>query len=542
MMFINFSDIPGHQNLFLDYLYEFDKVESFYRYNFRDREEYPGLFKSVSESPRAFRSDVADIIINQYSGRKISSRTERNISLLKNNNTLAVVTGQQLGLMGGPLYTLYKIITAVKLSKHLSERYDDYKFVPVFWLEGDDHDFDEVAWINLLNENNELVKIKYSDNAAEDVNRGSVGYVKLQSTINSFFDEMDKNLRGTDFKTDLMETLRSFYSEGKTFKQAFTDLILWLFDKHGLIIFDPQDKELKKLLIPVFQKEISGFRENTEILVNVSATLDEIYHAQVKVRPVNLFYNYSDGRYLIEPVENEFKLRGKKKKFTYDELNLLIQQEPEKFSPNVLLRPICQDYLLPTAFYIGGPSEVAYFAQVTPLYNIFKVIAPIIYPRSSASIIEKNISSAIQKFDLKINEVFADPEKIKEKIVSKMSDDILAEVFDKSSYEIELVYDKLKEKLFEIDKALSEAGNKYKQNSLNNLIQLKGKALEAQKKKYEVSLRQIDKITMNLYPDQNLQERVLNFIYFANKYGIEVLDKIFEELDINVFEHQIIYL
>lgn len=541
-MFINFSDIPGHQNLFLDYLYEFDKVKSFYRYNFRDREEYPGLFKSVSESPRGFREELAGIVTNQYSGRKISSRTEHNISLLKNNNTLAVVTGQQLGLMGGPLYTFYKIITAIKLSKHLTERYDDYNFVPVFWLEGDDHDFDEVAWINLLNENNELVKIKYTDNASEDVNRGSVGYVKLQSTINDFFGEVDKNLRGTDFKADLMENLRVFYTEGKTFKQAFTELILWLFDKHGLILFDPQDKELKKLLIPVFQNEISGFREHTEKLVNVSATLDEIYHAQVKVRPVNLFYNYADGRYLIEPVENEFKLRGKKKKFTFEELNSLIQQEPEKFSPNVLLRPICQDYLLPTAFYIGGPAEVAYSAQVNPLYKIFKVSAPIIYPRSSASLVEKNISSAIQKFDLKINEIFADPEKIKEKIVSKMSEDSLADVFDRSSYEIELVYDKLKENLFEIDKALSEAGNKYKQNSLNNLSQLKGKAIEAQKKKYEVTLRQIDKITMNLYPDQNLQEREVNFAYFANKYGIEVIDKIFEELDINVFEHQIIYL
>ena len=541
-MFINFSDIPGHQNLFLDYLYEFDKVKSFYKYNFRDREEYPRLFKSVSESPRGFREELAGIISKQYSGRKISSRTEKNISLLKNNKTLAVVTGQQLGLIGGPLYSFYKIITAIKLSKHLTERYDDYNFVPVFWLEGDDHDFDEVAWINLFNENNELVKVSYTDNAAEDINRGSVGYIKLQETINSFFEDMDKNLRGTDFKLDIMENLRNFYAVGKTFKQAFTELLLWLFDKQGLVIFDPQDKEVKKLLIPVFQKEISGFRDHTEKIVNVSATLDEIYHAQVKVRPVNLFFNYEEGRYLIEPVENEFRLRGKRKKFTFDELNSLIQLEPEKFSPNVLLRPICQDYLLPTAFYIGGPSEIAYFAQVMPLYNIFKVNAPVIYPRSSASLVEKNISSAIEKFDLKINEIFADPEIIKGRIVSKMSDASVDKVFDQASYDMEIVYDKLKEKLFEIDKVLSEAGNKYKQNSLNSLSQLKGKAVEAQKKKYEISLRQIDKITMNLYPGQNLQEREVNFTYFANKYGIDIIDKIFEELEINIFEHQIISL
>ena len=541
-MFINFSDIPGHQNLFLDYLNEFNNLKSFYKYNFRDRQEYPHLFKSVSEFPRSFRENVADIINSQYSGRKTSPKTAKNISLLKNKKTLAVITGQQLGILGGPMYTFYKIITAVKLSKHLSERYEDYQFVPVFWLEGDDHDFDEISYIKLINDNNELVNIKYTDNALEDVNRGSVGYQKLLNTINSFFEEVDKNVRKTDFTTEIMENLKSFYSEGKTFKQAFSDLLFWLFDQHGLIIFDPQDKGIKRLLVPVFQKEISGFREHTAKLVNVSATLDELYHAQVKVRPVNLFLNYEEGRFLIEPVENEFRLRGKRKKFTFEDLNSLIESEPEKFSPNVLLRPICQDYILPTAFYVGGPSEIAYFAQVMPLYQIFNVAPPIIYPRSSATLIEKNISSVIEKFDLKLHEIFADPEKLKDNVVAKMSERSLEDIFSKSVYEMELIFDKLQEKLFDIDKSISETGNKYKQNSLNSLSQLKGKALEAQKKKYEITLRQIDKLTMNLYPDKNLQEREINFLFFANKYGLDVINRIYEELEINVFEHQVIYL
>src|ERR1035437_9452195 len=455
-MFINFSDIPGHQNLFLDYLNEFNNLKSFYKYNFRDRQEYSHLFKSVSESPRSFRENVADIINSQYSGRKTSPKTAKNISLLKNKKTLAVITGQQLGILGGPMYTFYKIITAVKLSKHLSERYEDYQFVPVFWLEGDDHDFDEISYIKLINDNNELVNIKYTDNALEDVNRGSVGYQKLLNTINSFFEEVDKNVRKTDFTTEIMENLKSFYSDGTPFKQAFSDLLFWLFDQHGLIIFDPHDKGIKRLLVPVFQKEISGFREHTAKLVNVSATLDELYHAQVKVRPVNLFLNYEDGRYLIEPVENEFRLRGKRKKFTFEDLNSLIESESEKFSPNVLFRAICQDYILPTAFYVGGPSEIAYFAQVMPLYQIFNVAPPIIYPRSSATLVEKNISSAIEKFDLNLNDIFADPEKLKNNIVSKMSEGSLEDIFSKYTYEMELIFDKLKEKLFDIDKTMRD--------------------------------------------------------------------------------------
>lgn len=541
-MLINFSDIPGHQKLFLDYLNEFNKLKSFYKYNFRDRQEYPRVFKAVSESPRSFREEVANIISCQYKGRKTSPKTAKNISLLKNKKTLAVVTGQQLGMLGGPMYTFYKIITAVKLSKHLSERYEDYEFVPVFWLEADDHDFDEISFIKLINENNELINIKYTDNAVEDVNRGSVGYQKLLATINTFFKEVDKNIRKTDFTKEIMDNLRSFYSERKTFKQAFSDLLFWLFDQHGLIIFDPQDKSIKKLLAPVFQKEIAGFREHTAKLVNVSATLEELYHAQVKVRPVNLFLNYEEGRFLIEPVENEFRLRGKRKKFTFEELNSLIDTFPEKFSPNVLLRPICQDYILPTAFYIGGPSEIAYFAQVMPLYQIFDIPAPVVYPRSSATLVEKNVSLAIEKFDLKLHEIFSDPEKLKDNIVAKMSEGSLEDIFSKSAYELELIFDKLQENLFKIDKTMSELGNKYKLNSLNSLNQLKGKAIEAQRKKYEITLRQIDKITMNLYPDKNLQEREINFLYYANKYGLDVINRIYEELEINVFEHQVIYL
>jgi bacillithiol synthase len=541
-MFINFSDIPGHQKLFLDYLNEFNNVKPFYKYNFRNRQEYPLVFKSVSEAPRAHRDEVADIINAQYSGKKVSPKTAKNLSLLKNKKTLAVVTGQQLGMLGGPMYTLYKIITAVKLSKHLSERYDDYEFVPVFWLEGDDHDFDEIADVKLINDNNELVKIQYSDNALEDVNRGSVGYQKLLNTINSFFEDLDKNVRKTDFTKKIMDHLKSFYAEGKTFKQAFSDLLFWLFDQHGLIIFDPQDIKIKRLLAPVFQKEITDFREHTAKLVEVSATLEGLYHAQVKVRPVNLFLNYEDGRYLIEPVENEFRLRNKRKKYSFEELSSLIESEPERFSPNVLLRPICQDYILPTAFYVGGPSEIAYFAQVMPLYHLFHVQAPIIYPRSSATLVEKNISTAIEKFDLKLPDIFADPEKLKDLMVSKISEGSLENIFSKSSYEMELIFDKLQEILFDIDKTMSELGNKYKQNSLNSLNQLKGKALDAQKKKYETTLRQIDKITVNLYPDKNLQEREINFLFYANKYGLEVLDRIYEELEINIFEHQVIYL
>ena len=472
-----------------------------------------------------------------------SAKTQKNISALGDKRTLAVVTGQQLGILGGPLYTFYKLMTAIKLSTFLSERYDDYYFVPVFWLEGDDHDFNEVRSISLLSDNNEIIKFGYGQELEdEDENKGSIGNLVLNESVDQFYVELEKNLRVTEFTPQILEKIKSFYKSGKTFKQAFKELLFWMFDQYGLVIFDPQDKNIKNLLKPVFKKEIADFRIHTEKLVKVSAELEEIYHAQVKVRPVNLFYSYEEGRYLIEPVENEFRLKRKRKKFTLEEILSHIESEPEKFSPNVLLRPICQDYVLPTAFYVGGPSEISYFAQVMPLYDFYKVEAPIIYPRSSATILEKNINSIIEKYGINLNELFLDPAKLKQKLIDTISKTSVEEIFNSTSGQFELAFDQLKEKLFEFDKTISDVSSKYKEKIMKYLDELKVKAYEAQRRKHEITLRQIDRVINVALPNSTLQEREINFIYFANKYGVEIVNKIFEELAINKFEHQIIDL
>lgn len=542
-MFINFKEIPGNTQLFLDYLYDFDKVKEFYKYNFRDKEQFIAKFKQLSESPKEFRNELSTIINNQYKSFDPSSKTLKNISLLKNKETIAVVTGQQLGILGGPLYTFYKTITAIKLCSHLSERYDNYHFVPVFWLEGDDHDFDEVRSINVLNDNNELIKISYNDGATEEEqNRGSIGYLKFKESIGQFLRDFENQLRNTEFKNSIMENLKIFYRDEKTFKEPFKELMFWLFDQYGLIIFDTQDVKVKELLKPIFKKEINDFRNHTEKLVNISANLEELYHAQVKIRPINLFYNYDEGRYVIEPIENEFRLKGKRKKFAFEELINLIETEPEKFSPNVLLRPICQDFLFPTGFYIGGPSEVAYFAQILPLYEFYNIDPAIIYPRSSVTILEKTIKSVLKKYELSVTDIFTDPNKLKNQIINNVSDKNLDEIFKETKNQIDIAFDNLKAKLFELDKTMGDVTSKYRIKVLGYIDELNGKAVEAQKKRYEITLRQIDKVSANLFPDMNLQERELSFFHFANKYGVDVLKKILEELAINKFEHQVIEL
>ena len=539
-MYINFSDIPGHQNLFLDYLYEFENVSDFYTNDFRNKENYLKIFKNVAENRRDLSQTISELLSRQYSKLDPSNLTRQNIKKLSDKKTLAIVTGQQLGIVGGPLYTFYKIITAIKLSRFLSERYDDYNFVPVFWLEADDHDFNEVRSVKIIDEANSLLTIGYKEEIAEDDLKQSVGLINLDSSINEFFDKLNSSIKETEFKSVIFDRLNNFYKEGKSFKEAFRDLVFNYFDEYGLLIFDPQDSEVKKLLKPIFKKEITDFRIHTEQLVQVSATLEELYHAQVKVKPVNLFLRVDEGRYSIEPVENEYRLRRKRKSFTQEQLLELLENEPDKFSPNVLLRPICQDYLFPTAFYVAGPSEISYFAQIKPLYELYNIAQPMIYPRSSATILENSIANSLEKYSVGMNDLFIDVENIKKKIVNSVEERSVDEMFDGIASQIESTFDQLKEKLIDLDKTIADSSNRYRDKILGTVNELKSKAEKAQQKKYEVTLRQIDRAAVNLFPNSNLQEREINFIYFANKYGEEFLKKIFDELQINKFEHQII--
>jgi len=541
-MYINFSDIPGHQNLFLDYLYEFENVSDFYMYDFRNRENYLKILKNITENRRNLSPDISSVISEQYSNLAPTELTEKNLKKLSDKKTLAIVTGQQVGILGGPLYTFYKIITAIKLSRFLSERYDDYNFVPVFWLEGDDHDFNEVRSIKIIDEGNSLSTIGYKEQVEEDDSKQSVGFIKFDSSITDFFKNLSSGLKETEFKASLIEELKDFYLEGKTFKEAFRDLVFKYFDKYGLVIFDPQDSEVKRLLKPIFKKEITDFRLHTEKLVHLSATLEELYHAQVKVKPVNLFLMVDEGRHSIEPVENEYKLRRKRKSFTQEQILELLENEPEKFSPNVLLRPICQDFLLPTAFYIGGPSEISYFAQIKPLYEFYGIVPPIIYPRSSATILENPIANILEKHTVDINDIFIDVENVKKKIINSVEESSIDEMFDGLTKHVETAFDELKEKLIDLDKTIADSSNRYRDKIFGSINELKSKAEKAQQKKYEVTLRQIDRAAVNLFPNSNLQERELNFVYFVNKYGEDFIKKIFDELQINKFEHQVIKL
>lgn len=541
-MFINFSDIPGHQNLFLDYLYEFENVEKYFKYNFRDIDNYKEVFENLGKSERADRKILVSAINSFYSSFKPSKKTKVNIDLLQKDKTVAVVTGQQLGILGGPLYTFYKTITAIKLAGFLKERFEDYNFVPVFWLEGDDHDFQEVSELLLIDQKNELHKFIYDDKKPEDFNRGMIGALKFNEGIEDTILKIKTELRETEFTKDAFEMFVNDYHSGKSYKEAFSNLIFSFFDEEGLILFDPQMKEIKDLLKPIFKKELTNYEDHANKVVKVSADLEEVYHSQVKVKPINLFLSENNGRYSIEPDEDQFKLKGKRQKFSLIELLDEVENNPEKFSANVLLRPITQDYLLPTGFYVAGPSEISYFAQVMPLYEKFGISEPIIYPRSSVTVLEKPIKNVLEKYELNVEDIFIEEKLLNNKVLNQVADVRIEDLLKNEEHQIEKAMDDIKEKLFGIDPTLKDLSDKTFQKIKQSIDILKSKAENAQERKHDVTLRQIKKASISLYPNNNLQEREINWLYFANKYGMDIIKYIFDEVAINKFEHQVIEL
>jgi len=538
-MTIKFSEIPDNPELFTDYVENFDKVKNFFLSNFRNQNY---LIENIENFNKDLehREKLVTILRKQYSAQETSNKTKENIEALLSENTFAVITGQQLGILTGPLYTIYKIVTSIKLSEQLNEQFPELKFVPIFWLEGDDHDFEEVNWIKILDNENSLTKIVYDDGLDAETNRGPMGNYQLDLMVENFIEKISSSLRETEFKSDILDLIKRYYHAGATLKTGFVGLVKEFFDKYGLIVFDPQDIEVKAWLKHIFIKDIESYRFISEELILRSAKLEENYHAQVKIKPINLFYIEDGGRYLIEPSGYDFRLKGKRKKFTKEQLIAEIESNPEKFSPNVVLRPVCQDFIFPTAFYVAGPSEICYHAQIYPYYAIHNLTPPILYPRASATIIESKVQNILDKYGLNLKDFFKDLESLATMITDRNSEIVVQDLIQNSISEVEKPFQSLRENLIKIDPTLEDVVKNALNKTIQSLEVVKEKALAAQKKKNEIIFRQIYKTSNILYPDENLQEREINFIYFANKYSLKFIDYIFENLDINLFEHQLI--
>lgn len=546
MHWIDYNELPSDSAafsaLFLDYVTDYTKVQQYYSGNFRDDRDWERCLEEVSRRP-INRSAIAHILSTQNRNFHCGVRTLANIDALMNDNTVAIVTGQQVGLFTGPLYTIYKTLTVLKLVEQLSTKFSDYHFVPVFWLEGEDHDYEEVNSIQLINNANDLVKLEYQlHGKAPGKNFGAVGTLEFDENVETFFATVDASLIQTEFKPKVLSLFKTAYQKGMTFNRAFVHLMNDLLEDSGLIFLDPNDREVKQLVAPVFKKDLEETPKLCQLVIDQSAELEKHYHAQIKPKPVNLFLFHEGGRYLLEPRDDGYTLKGTRKHLPKEYIQEVLTNSTHLLSPNVVLRPLCQDTLLPTAAYVAGPSEIAYFAQLKPLYREFGIPQPIIFPRASMTILEEKVEKVLTRFQIELTDVFRDIELIKHRVAEEISDVKVDDMFARTIQAIDVSMGTMREGIQTIDPTLLGALDNAKGKMRAALDVLREKTTAAQKRRHEVSLRQIDKAAVSLYPRSNFQERELNIIYFLNKYGLEFLKWLYGEFSIDKFKHQVIRL
>jgi bacillithiol biosynthesis cysteine-adding enzyme BshC len=553
MYTVEYNKLPNFNNLFLDYLSpteeDFNRIKPFFNAHFRENEEF---FKVIDDKIHNYNSNryfdknvLIDILKHQNITFGGDEHTAQNIELLKSDETFAIVTGQQVGLYTGPFYTILKTITTVKLAKDLKERFPQFNFIPVFWLESEDHDLDEANHVHLIDKQNELIRVGFeSEETGEDEsskkNTKPVGSIKFDEMLNSINEQLRSNLLDTDFKDKLMNLITSFYRTGNDYKTAFAKTMNAIFKGHGVVFIDPSDAEIKRLLAPVFEKELTSSPKLCESIITASAELEKHYDLQIKPKVINLFFLHNDNRLLIEPREGgKFALRNSKRRFESDELLRILQESPELFSPNVVLRPICQDYLLPTVAYVGGPGEISYFAQLKPAYKHYDITMPVIFPRASVSIIEGKIAKFMNTFNVKLEDIFHHNFLIS-KVVDKLSEVKIEDEIAKYTDEMNKVFYDMRNMTVKVDQTLLNAVDNMKEKMKQSLEQFKNKLINAQAKKSDTTNTQIDKVVNNIYPNHNLQERIINVTYFLNKYDEAFIKKLFHEINVANFNHQVI--
>jgi bacillithiol synthase len=532
----------GFSQLYVDYLNNYERLSSFFAGGYTTVADWQRTLDRVT-GRTLDRSTLVRVLHDQNRAVHCGVRTLANIDLLDNQNTVAVVTGQQLGLFSGPLYTIYKIITTLKLSEKLSSDFPAFNFVPIFWLEGEDHDFDEINNLTVLNAQNELQQFKYFIGGQPfEKNPGATGAIVIDETIETLFTGLSATVTQTEYTAQVLELLKGYYKPGATLMESFAGLINRLFEDTGLVLLNANNPDLKALMKPVFKKEFESDSEVSKLIIEKSVELEEHYHAQIKPKSLNLFMFHKGGRFPLEPSEHDYYLKGTRQRYTKDELLQLIDTTPEVFSANVALRPVCQDTILPTVAYVGGPGEIAYFAQLKTVYELFELPMPIIYPRASATILEDKINKVLEKYSLSIPDLIGDLDRVLQRISEQVAEVKVDGVFEIMQEKIRAAVVEGSFGIQQIDPTLKGAVDSTLQKFEQQLQGLKEKTAKAQLQKQEVSLKQIRKAAATIFPNENFQEREFTVLQFMNKYGLDFTKWLMNELAIDRFEHQVLQL
>ena len=541
-----FERIPHQTKLFLDYQKDPLVLRKFYPAAMRFHHELPQRVPDVLAAHQIDRNKFADALTTMNQRWGATEETLNNINLLREADTVAVVSGQQAGLFTGPLYTVYKALFAVKLARCLQQR--NTKVVPVFWIAAEDHDFVEVAKAEIIGRDCQLKHVEVSTDLHRDGQ--PVGRVILDDSITTIIDQLFELLPNSEFADDMKALVQHAWQPGRGYVDSFATMMTSLLGRYGLIFLDPLDAQMKQLAAPLYS---AAARQAPEIANSIEQRSRELesagYHAQVLATASSfpLFLHDEDGarRALLRVADGKYQAKDTddtQGQYSVDELAALALNEPQRFSPNVTLRAVVQDYLLPTIAYCGGAAEIAYFAQTAEVYRVLERPATPILPRTSITMVERHTGRVLERYGLTLADFFEGLEPVTKRVVEEHLGAKTARSFDDMEQNVNQELDRLKRELHAIDPTLADALETGRKKIQYQLEGLRTRFVRAQMTRDEAAHRQLQRAADQLYPNKDLQERHINITSLLARHGTYVIEWIYNAINLGSNDHQVVYL
>ncbi|MEO6637762.1 MAG: bacillithiol biosynthesis cysteine-adding enzyme BshC [Ginsengibacter sp.] len=511
--YLPYSETNSFTKIVLDYVKEEDDLTAFYSH----KVDLEGIKASIAERKRfnTNRQLLTDELHAQYEGINDNDAVKANIDKLAGANTFTVCTAHQPNIFTGHLYFIYKILHTIKLAENLTEQLPGNNFVPVYFMGSEDADLEELNHIVIDGK-----EYKWQTNQS-----GAVGRMKVDAELTSLIDEISGRLSVEKYGKEIIDVLKQCFKKDYTIEHATFLFVHHLFKNYGLIILLPDNHAYKKAMHVIFEDDLFNNRPS-EIVNETSLKLSKKYKVQAHPREINLFYLKDSIRNRILQVKDKFVVHETDIVFTKDELKKKLEEYPEYFSPNVILRGVLQELILPNIAFIGGGGELAYWLELKDLFIHYDVPFPLLILRNSFLLVEKKYRHLMQKLNLTSVELFKGEEVLLNGIVLQQSGHKLN--LESEKLNVASMYDEVKKTVKEVDITLAQHTEALQTKALKALSALEKKIFRAEKRKFEDSKNQLNKILGSLFPKGNLQERTENFMLFYAKFGNDFIQELYK--------------
>jgi bacillithiol synthase len=517
---IALSKTGQFSKLMLDYIKSEDSLKKFYTY-------LPNIdsFKQAivdKNKEKIDRNLLLEVLKKQYTQSNIN--LPDTIELLADEHTFTVCTGHQLCLFTGPLYFIYKVITTINLAESLKQKYSEYNFVPIYWMASEDHDFEEIKSINLFGK-----KASWENLNA----KGAVGKLNTNS-LSELINELATILGDSERSKELIQLFTDAYLKQNNLANATRFLVDYLFKQYGLVILDGDDAQLKQSFSAMLEDDILN-NTNFKLVEQTITELNKMgVKQQVAPREINCFYLKDNLRERIVFESSKFKVQSLEVSFTKEQLLTELKKYPERFSPNVVTRPLYQQIILPNLAYVGGPGEIAYWLEYKAMFDYHKVSFPVLMPRNFALLTDEKLNQQIKKLGFEVSDIFKDTEDLIKEFVAKNADTDLT--LKGQEEKITAIFNEIATKAIAVDVTLKGSVEAELQKTLNALKNMETKILRSEKQKQETNINQIKKLKEKFLPESILQERYENFSPYYLKVGQSFIQNLKEQFDPFDFE------